>query len=149
MDGRTLVNYCPDELFRPGPCRPLRTGVVLDKRLEKAKLADPKGGAVSGFEAEDLKLMRRNATDAAALLRAISHEARLLVLCELNNGERSAGELVERSGLSQSALSQHLAKLREEGLVATRREAQVIHYCIADQRAQRLLRVLHDIYCRK
>ena len=67
----------------------------------------------------------------------------------MTNGERSAGELVECSGLSQSALSQHLAKLREEGLVATRREAQVIHYRIADQRAQRLLRVLHDIYCRK
>jgi len=101
-----------------------------------------------GFEASELKLMRKNATAAAALLRAISHEARLLVLCELAGRERSAGELVERSGLSQSALSQHLAKLREEGLVATRREAQVIHYRIADQRAQRVLRVLHDIYCR-
>ena len=101
------------------------------------------------FEASDLKLMRKNATAAAALLRAISHEARLLVLCELANGERSVGELVERSGLSQSALSQHLAKLREERLVATRREAQTIHYRIADQRAWRLLRVLDDIYCRK
>jgi ArsR family transcriptional regulator len=104
---------------------------------------------MSGFGTNELKLMRKNATAAAALLRAISHEARLLVLCELTSGERSAGELVERSGLSQSALSQHLAKLREEGLVATRREAQVIHYRIADQRAQRVLRVLHDIYCGK
>jgi ArsR family transcriptional regulator len=104
---------------------------------------------VNAFAEDDLRLMRKNASAAAALLRAISHEARLLVLCELVNGERSAGELVECSGLSQSALSQHLAKLREEGLVATRREAQVIHYRIADQRAQRLLRVLHDIYCRK
>ena len=104
---------------------------------------------MNAFAEDDLRLMRKNASAAAALLRAISHEARLLVLCELVNGERSAGELVECSGLSQSALSQHLAKLREEGLVATRREAQVIHYCIADQRAQRLLRVLHDIYCRK
>jgi ArsR family transcriptional regulator len=102
-----------------------------------------------GFEASELKLMRKNATAAAALLRAIAHKARLLVLCELANGERSAGELVERFGLSQSALSQHLAKLREQGLVATRREAQVIHYRIADQRAGRVLRVLHDIYCRK
>ena len=102
-----------------------------------------------GFSASDLKLMRKNATAAAALLRAISHKARLLVLCELANGERTAGELVERSGLSQSALSQHLAKLREERLVATRQEAQTIHYRIADQRAQRLLRVLHDIYCSK
>ena len=90
-----------------------------------------------------------NAAEAAALLRAISHPARLLVLCELANGERSAGELVERSGLSQSALSQHLAKLRENGLVATRREAQMIHYRIADQKAQRVLRALHDIYCGK
>ena len=104
---------------------------------------------MSGFEGSELKVMRKNATAAAGLLRAISHEARLLVLCELTNGERSAGELVERSGLSQSALSQHLAKLREEGLVATRREAQVIHYRIADQRAQRVLWVLHDIYCGK
>ena len=104
---------------------------------------------MKAFAEYDLRLMRKNASEAAALLRAISHEARLLVLCELVNGERSAGELVEGSGLSQSALSQHLAKLREEGLVATRREAQVIHYRIADQRAQRLLRVLHDIYCRK
>ena len=104
---------------------------------------------MKAFAEDDLRVMRKNASEAAALLRAISHEARLLVLCELANGERSAGELVERSGLSQSALSQHLAKLREEGLVATRREAQVIHYRIADQRAQRLLRVLHDIYCRR
>jgi ArsR family transcriptional regulator len=93
--------------------------------------------------------MRKNATAAAGLLRAISHKARLLVLCELANGERSAGELVEHSGLSQSALSQHLAKLREQGLVATRRQAQVIFYRIADQRARRVLRVLHDLYCRK
>ena len=104
---------------------------------------------MKAFAEDDLRVMRKNASEAAALLRAISNEARLLVLCELANGERSAGELVERSGLSQSALSQHLAKLREEGLVATRREAQVIHYRIADQRAQRLLRVLHDIYCRR
>ena len=104
---------------------------------------------VSTFAEDDLRLMRQNATQVAALLRAISHEARLLVLCELANGERSAGELVEHSGLSQSALSQHLAKLRKEGLVATRREAQVIHYRIADLRAQHVLQVLHDIYCRK
>ena len=102
-----------------------------------------------GFAASDLKLMRKNATAAAALLRAISHKARLLVLCELANGERTAGELVERSGLSQSALSQHLAKLRAGRLVATRREAQTIHYRIADQKAQRLLQVLHEIYCSK
>ena len=97
----------------------------------------------------DLKTMRKNAGRAAAMLRALSHEARLLVLCELVGGEQTAGALVERSGLSQSALSQHLAKLRDEGLVATRRESQTIHYRIADPNAGRILDALHDIYCRK
>jgi ArsR family transcriptional regulator len=104
---------------------------------------------MSGFLQGDLKTMRRHAGEAAALMRALSHEARLLVLCELVTAERSAGELVERSGLSQSALSQHLAKLRDEGLVATRREGQSIHYRIADPKAARVLRVLHEIYCRR
>ena len=103
---------------------------------------------MSGFRSADLKAMHRHAGEAAAMLRAISHEARLLVLCELAGGECSAGELVEMSGLSQSALSQHLAKLRDEGLVATRRDAQSIYYRIADERAARLLKVLRDIYCR-
>jgi len=76
------------------------------------------------FSTNDVRTMRRHAEEAAGLLKALSHEARLLVLCELVGGERTAGELVERSALSQSALSQHLAKLRSEGLVATRRDAQ-------------------------
>ncbi|HEX4969773.1 MAG TPA: metalloregulator ArsR/SmtB family transcription factor [Steroidobacteraceae bacterium] len=97
----------------------------------------------------NLKTMRRHAGAAAAMLRALSHEARLLVLCELTAGECTAGELVGRSGLSQSALSQHLAKLRGEGLVETRREAQSIFYRIADPRAARLLGVLHEIYCKR
>lgn len=83
------------------------------------------------------------------MMRALSHEARLLVLCELVAGERTAGELVERSGLSQSALSQHLAKLRDEGLVKTRRESQSIFYSIADPKAAQLLGVLHDLYCKR
>lgn len=97
----------------------------------------------------DLKAMRKHAGTAVAMLRALSHEARLLVLCELTAGECTAGELVERSGLSQSALSQHLAKLRDEGLVETRREAQSIFYRIADPKAARLLSVLHEIYCKR
>jgi ArsR family transcriptional regulator len=97
----------------------------------------------------DIKTMRRHAAGAAGLLKALSHEARLLVLCELVNGERTAGELAARSNLSQSALSQHLAKLREECLVATRREAQTIFYRIADPNAARVLSVLHEIYCKR
>lgn len=87
------------------------------------------------------------AGEAAALLRALAHEARLMVLCQLTEGEVSAGALLEGSGLSQSAMSQHLARLREEGLVATRRQAQTIHYRLADENAARLLTTLAQIYC--
>lgn len=101
------------------------------------------------ISAKDLKLMRKHAGAAAAMMAALSHEARLRVLCDLVGGERMAGELVEHSGLSQSALSQHLARLREEGLVATRRKGQAIFYSIADPNAARILAVLHDIYCKR
>ncbi len=99
--------------------------------------------------ARDMKAMRQNAGAAAAMMAVLSHEARLRVLCDLVEGERMAGELVERSGLSQSALSQHLARLREDGLVATRREGQAIFYSIADPDVARILAVLHDIYCKR
>jgi ArsR family transcriptional regulator, virulence genes transcriptional regulator len=104
---------------------------------------------MNAFSASDMKAMRRHAGEAAGMLRALSHEARLRVLCELVDGERTAGDLVARSGLSQSALSQHLAKLREEGLVTTRRESQVIFYRLDDPRAARLLGVLHELYCKR
>lgn len=84
---------------------------------------------------------------AAALLRALAHEARLMVLCQLTEGELSAGALQLGSGLSQSAMSQHLARLREEGLVATRREAQTIYYRLADKKAALVLETLARIFC--
>lgn len=87
------------------------------------------------------------AGEAAGLLKALAHEARLMVLCQLVDGEVSAGALQHESGLSQSALSQHLARLREEGLVATRREGQSIFYRLADAKAARLLAALSGIYC--
>ena len=87
------------------------------------------------------------AGEAAALLKALAHEARLMVLCQLLEGEHSAGALQEASGLSQSALSQHLARLREEGLVATRREAQTIYYRLAEPNVARVLETLAQIYC--
>lgn len=87
------------------------------------------------------------AGEAAALLKALAHEARLMVLCQLLDGEHSAGALQDSAGLSQSALSQHLAKLREEGLVATRREAQTIFYRLADPKVERVLDTLAAIYC--
>ena len=101
------------------------------------------------LESIDVKAMRRKAEEAVSLLRALSNEARLVVLCELVGRERSAGELVACSGLSQLALSQHLAKLREEGLVTTRRDGVNVYYRLTHPKAARLLATLQEIYCRK
>jgi ArsR family transcriptional regulator, virulence genes transcriptional regulator len=97
----------------------------------------------------DFKAVSHKANEAARLLRALSHGGRLKVLCELAAAERRVGELVAASGLSQSALSQHLARLREDDLVATRREGQTIYYRVADARAKRLMKVLYELYCGK
>jgi DNA-binding transcriptional ArsR family regulator len=93
------------------------------------------------------ELMRDHAGDAAQLLKALANEKRLMLLCLLVDGERSVNELNALLDLSQSALSQHLAVLRDDGLVRTRREAQSIVYSIAPGPAQRILRTLHAVYC--
>ncbi|HUG46635.1 MAG TPA: metalloregulator ArsR/SmtB family transcription factor [Sphingomicrobium sp.] len=88
------------------------------------------------------------AAQAAALLKALGNEQRLLILCHLvSEGELSVGALHGRIELSQSALSQHLARLREEGLVTFRREAQSLHYRIADPKAGQVLELLRDLFC--
>lgn len=92
--------------------------------------------------------MRAHAGDAAELMRALGNENRLMILCLLAEGEKSVGEINEQVALSQSALSQHLAVLREDGLVTTRRERQSIRYSLAGNRAKRLIRLLHDMYCK-
>lgn len=90
----------------------------------------------------------REAGAAVSLLKAMGNESRLLALCHLSaSGELSAGELTDRIGLSQSALSQHLAQLREEGLVATRKQAQTVFYRLCDPRAARILALLHELFC--
>jgi len=91
--------------------------------------------------------MAAHASEAARLLRALANPHRLLVLCVLSEGELSVGELNERVPLSQSALSQHLARLRADGLVDTRREAQTIHYALAPGPAVGVIRQLHSMYC--
>ena len=91
--------------------------------------------------------MSRHADEAAALLKALAHPARLLVLCQLVEGESSVGELQPITGLSMSALSQHLAVLREMALVDTRREAQTIFYSLAEGPAASVLDALHAAYC--
>jgi DNA-binding transcriptional ArsR family regulator len=88
------------------------------------------------------------AGEAAGLLRLLGNERRLVLLCHLAAaGEASVGALAGAVGLSQPALSQHLALLRGQGLVATRKAAQTVYYRIADARAEALLRVLHQLYC--
>ncbi|MBE2291265.1 MAG: winged helix-turn-helix transcriptional regulator [Xanthomonadales bacterium] len=91
--------------------------------------------------------MHAHAGDAAQLLKALANERRLQVLCLLAAGERSVGEMQSLLDLGQSALSQHLAVLREEGLVATRRDAQTIYYSLAPGPAAAVMHTLHGIYC--
>lgn len=93
----------------------------------------------------DPAVMARGAGEAARVLRALANENRLMVLCCLGDSELSVSELLERVPLSQSALSQHLAVLRNEELVETRREAQTIHYRVADERVQRLMPVICQV----
>lgn len=90
--------------------------------------------------------MHGNADRAARLLKLLSNPQRLRILCLLADGEHSVGELNERIGLSQPALSQHLSKLRDNGLVKTRRESQTIYYRLDSEPVRRLIASLRNIY---
>ena len=97
----------------------------------------------------DLATFEAKAAAVAKLLKAIGNARRLMVLCKLvEHGEMTVGDLAGEVGLSQSALSQHLARMRDEGLVAFRRESQTLWYRIADPRAEALLGNLYQLYCR-
>ena len=95
----------------------------------------------------DIEQLQENARKASALLKAMSNEHRLLILCQLLEGEKSVGELERLIGLSQSALSQHLARLRRDNLVKTRRQAQTIFYSVAGQEASAVISTLYGLYC--
>ena len=95
----------------------------------------------------DFDAMQRNATDAVNLLKGLANESRLMIMCVLSEGEVSVGQLNQRIKLSQSALSQHLAVLREQGLVQTRRESQTIYYRLEDTAAMNIIDLLHEVYC--
>ncbi len=94
----------------------------------------------------DMEPVNRNVKQASLLLKAISNPHRLLVLCQLAGGEKSVGELEKIIGLSQSALSQHLARLRRQNLVKTRRQAQTIFYSLDGEEAARIIGALNDIF---
>src|SRR4051812_12859900 len=91
--------------------------------------------------------LEQNARKASALLKAMANERRLLILCYLAQGEKSVSEIENLVSLSQSALSQHLARLRRDGLVSTRRAAQTIYYSLAGREAQAIMETLHALYC--
>ena len=95
----------------------------------------------------DLAEFETSAARAAALLRSLANERRLMILCQLADGELSVGALLPRVGLSQSALSQHLALLRDEDIVTTRREGQSVFYRLSDPAAMQVIATLADIFC--
>ena len=96
----------------------------------------------------NIRQMQKNAAAAALLLKQLGNANRLMVLCHMVAGEKTVGELAKSVGLSQSALSQHLAKLRDAGLVDAEKRGLAVYYRICSMEAQALLSVLHVIYCR-
>ena len=95
----------------------------------------------------DVEAMQRHADDAVAVLKALGSTNRLMLLCQLLEGERSVNELADALGLAQSVVSQHLSLLRRDGLVAGRREGQSIYYAISDERVRALMDRLFELFC--
>ena len=101
-----------------------------------------------GRQRFDPEVMEEKAGEVAGILRALANERRLMMLCKLVEwGEANVNTLAEAVGLSQSALSQHLSKMRAEGLVTFRRESQTLWYRIADPRIEQLFATLHNLFC--
>ena len=95
----------------------------------------------------DLEKMHSSAADVSDLLKLLGHPDRLMVLCQLKFGEQSVGELSRSLDIKQSPLSQHLARMRHEGVVTSRRDAQTVYYSIADDKVASVIGVLYDLYC--
>lgn len=108
----------------------------------------PRTARPAPMQRPDLAGLGARAGKAAGLLKTLANEHRLLILCHLSeSGEMSVGELAGAVGLGQSALSQHLARLRADGLVGFRRQAQTLHYRMTDPRAVRVLKTLKQVFC--
>lgn len=111
--------------------------------MGKANTVESCGPAATP-SAEELRI---HAGEATRLLKALANESRLMIMCNLSEGELTVGQLNSLIPLSQSALSQHLALLRRDGLVRTRRQAQTIYYSLVEGPASQVIQILHDIYC--
>lgn len=94
-----------------------------------------------------IQAMQERAEDAVSMLKAIGSQNRLLLLCQLVNGERSVNDLAETLDLAQSVVSQHLSLLRRDGIVKGRREGQSIYYAISDNRVRALMEALFEVFC--
>lgn len=97
----------------------------------------------------DISEIEQKSGEASALLKLLSNQHRLLILCHLVEGELCVSDLEERLHISQSSLSQHLARLREQRVVDFRKESTTVYYHIADARAERVLQTLYEIFCTK
>ena len=91
--------------------------------------------------------MAQNASDAATYLKTLAHEGRLMILCHVGSGEKSVGELEQLLDLRQAAVSQMLARLRDDGLVTTRREGKTIFYALADDKTAEVISMLYRLFC--
>lgn len=95
----------------------------------------------------ELEVMQENAGRAADLMKLLGHPHRLMILCQLKEGECSVGELSEKIGINQSPLSQHLARMRHEGVVSSRRQAQTVYYSLAGPEVAAVISLLYELYC--
>ena len=102
---------------------------------------------LADLEDDELERLALNATEAAQLLKAVSHEGRLMILCYLATGEKSVTELEQLLHARQAAVSQQLARLRLEGLVSTRRDGKTIWYRLSDERTVRILELIYEMFC--
>ena len=116
--------------------------------MDVAIKADSADDALERPTLNEMAAMLRNARRASDLLKSLAHENRLLILCILADGEKSVGELEVLLKLRQPSVSQQLARLRSDGLVATRREGKTIYYSLTSDEASHIVRLLYDLYCR-
>ena len=126
---------------------PTRKGSSGTARARPAET--PATVAITALGRRELAALHTRASRVSAVLKAIANEARLLLVCQLAEGEKSVGQLQSCVGLSQSAVSQHLALLREHKLVSTRRRGQSIHYALSSGETAAIIRTLHDQFCGK
>lgn len=99
------------------------------------------------YTATDVVKMKGSAIEAADLLKVMAHPERLMVLCQLTQGEVGVGELQKHSLLSQSAFSQHLTVLRKHNLISARKESQQVFYSLSEPRVESLIKALHGVFC--